>query len=160
SFHLQPACRHDLVELSAYVTLWAETRDALDIATERAEALLAADGVRVRRPYLQAEPALVSGMPLCLDLVGARRALAAGRLRSCDAPSVRHDADRRLLYGLDPGSGQPLTFDRFALPNANAVVLGEAPARSRVLALELARARLAGRQVHVIGSDLTYQGAI
>jgi hypothetical protein len=159
SFHIQPMSRPDHTEVSAYVTLWAETRDALDVATERAEALLVAQGVRARRPYLQAEPALVSGLPLCLDQVAARRVLTAAQLRPSDSPPAGRGGEP-LLYGIDPGTSQPLLLDRFALSNPNAVVFGEARARSRLLNLELTRARLAGRHVHLIGQNGAYGKAL
>jgi hypothetical protein len=160
SIHLTPTSGADHLELSAYAALWTETRCALDVATERAEALLAAQGMRVRRPYLQAEPALVSAMPLCLDLAGARRALTVDQVRSSGAPAAAPRSDERaLLYGIDPGSRQPLMLDRFALANANAVVLGDPEARSRVLFLELARARLAGWHVHLIAAAGAHEGA-
>jgi hypothetical protein len=161
SFHLKPTSRPDRVELSAYATLWTETRDALDVATQRAEALLAADGIRVRRPYLQAEPALVSGTPLCLDLVGARRVLTVDQLSSAGSPAGgRGGHDHALLYGVDPGTRQPLTLDRFALANPNAVVLGDARGRCRLLTLELIRARLAGRHVHMIDATGAYEDTL
>jgi hypothetical protein len=161
SFHLRPTSRPDRVELSAYVTLWTATRDALDVATERAEALLAADGIRARRPYLQAEPALVSGTPLCLDLVGARRVLTVDQLRAAGSPAGGPGGDdHALLYGVDPGTRQPLTLDRFALANPNAVVLGDAGGRSRLQMLELIRARLAGRHVHLIDATGAYEDTL
>ncbi len=160
SLHVQPTSRPDHAEVGAYVTVWAETRDGLDVATERAQAFLVAQGVRARRPYLQAEPALVSGMPLCLDLVGARRVLTVDQLRASDSTDVQRGGEHALLYGVDPGTRQPLTLDRFALSNPHALVLGEAHARSRLLTLELARARLAGRHVHLIGPNAAYEKAL
>ena len=122
SLHIQPMGRLDKLEASAYVTLWAETRDVLDLATERAEALLAADGVRTRRPYLQAEPALTSGLPLGLDLVAARRVLTEDQLQASGSlashsteaqAALRHrprDQEAtapRPLLPLEPQRGRP-----------------------------------------------------
>ena len=160
SLHVEPSGRPDRAEVSAYVSIWAETRDALDAATERAEALLAADGVRARRPYLQAEPALVSALPLGLDLVGARRVLIGDQLHGAGSSASHRNSERALLYGIDPGTRQPLLLDRLALTNPNAVVLGDQEARSRLLSLELVRARLAGRHVHLIGANSAYQSAV
>jgi hypothetical protein len=157
SLHVQPLARVDRVDLSAYVTLWAETRDSLDLATERAEALLAADGVRLRRPYLQAEPALASGLPLGLDLAAVRRVLTEEQLRAAGASSLQAAEEHRLLYGIDPGTRKPLLLDRFSLSNPNAIVVGDVDARSRLLTLEYARASLAGRDVHLITGDGRYQ---
>lgn len=142
SVHFQPTGRHGLIDLGAYVTLWAGTRVALDAATERAEVLLASHGVRLRRPYLLAEPALVAATPVGLDPVRATRVL----------PSRRSDCHGKseVLYGADPASGRPLMLDRFSLPNPNALVLGDAPSRLRMLTQELVRARMTGVEVHVI----------
>ena len=149
SLHVRPATRPDHVELGAYLSLWSDTRSSLDSATERVEALFAAQGIRARRPHLQAEPALVSAMPLGVDGAGARRALTVDDLRSaCTPPSPAND--QALLYGADPGTRCPVKLDRFALPNPHAVVFGEATARSRLLVLELTRARLYGHHVHLV----------
>jgi hypothetical protein len=146
SFHTLPASRPGHVGLAAYVTLWADTRGELDAATEHAEALLAARGMRARRPYLQAEPALLAAAPLGMDLIGTARVVPAAW------PVIQgaRAGDRSLLYGADPGTRQPLRIDRFALANSSALVLGRAEDRPRVLALEIVRARLAGIDVHVI----------
>jgi hypothetical protein len=160
SLHVRPNGRPDQAEVSAYVSIWAETRDALDVATERAEALLAADGLRARRPYLQAEPALVSALPLGLDLAGARRVLTGDRLHGTGPSASHRNSECALFYGIDPGTRQPRLLDRLALTNPNAVVLGDQEARSRLLNLELVRARLAGRHVHLIGTDSAYQKAV
>jgi len=160
SLHVQPNGRPDQAEVSAYVSVWAETRDALDVATERAEAVLAADGVRARRPHLQAEPALVSALPLGLDLAGARRVLTGDRLHGTGSPASHRTSECALLYGIDPGTRQPMLLDRLVLTNPNAVVLGDQEARSRLLSLELVRARLAGRHVHLIGTNSAYRNAV
>ena len=149
SVHVLPVGRSDLVEQSAYLTLWAATRGSLDVATERAEAMLTARGIRTRRPYLQAVPALASAMPLGLDLIQATRVVPQPAI-------VERAAEHRILYGADPGTARPLTLDRLALPNPNALILGGAEERSRVLALELVRARLDGLDVHVIDGSGRY----
>lgn len=161
SFHTAPERSHGLVELSAYVTLWAASRETIDAANEQAQALLATHGVRARRPYLQAEPALVSTMPLGLDLAGCGRALPARAVPlGTRANGPLPDEGRALLYGVDPGTRRPLTLDRFGLPNPHALVLGDATARSRFLILEALRARLAGRPVHMIDSTGSYRSAV
>jgi len=160
SLHVQPLRRLRKLEASAYVTLWAVTREVLDVATERAEALLAADGVRTRRPYLQAEPALISGLPLGLDLVAARRVLTDDQLQASGSLASHSIGERRLLYGIDPGTRKPLLLDRFSLSNPNAVVLGDADARARLLILELTRARLAGTHLHLIACDTRFRTAV
>lgn len=149
SLHIRPVGGSRLIELGACMTLWADTRGALDAATERTETLLRVQGVRLRRPYLQALPALMSGMPLGLDVANVVRVLPRPN-------EVERADDHPLLYGADPGTRRPLTLDRLALPNANAVVLGRPGDRFRVLALELIRARLDGLEVHVIDAAGRY----
>ena len=156
SFHLTPRRSCGLVELSAYLTLWTANPDALDAADDRAQALLAAHGIRVRRPYLQAEPALVSGLPLGIDPAACFRALPVDAIRS---QSPKEDG-RALLYGVDPGTRRPITLDRFSLGSPDAVVLGEAGPCSRWLTLEIVRARLAGRSVHVVDTKGAHRSAV
>src|SRR5437660_276983 len=109
SFHARPGRQAGLVEVGGLLTLWAATRGELDAATERAEMLLGTLGARARRPYLQAEPALVTALPLCLDLLSVGRARLRGPHRS-------ESAERRVpvLYGVDPGSRAPQLLDRFS----------------------------------------------
>ena len=121
---------------------------------------MAADGVRTRRPHLQAEPALASGLPLGLDLVAERRVLTDDQLRASAPRASRRSSEASLLYGIDPGTRQPLNLDRFALSNPNAVVLGDPDARRRLLSLELARTRLTGRHAHLIAAEKGYQRVV
>jgi hypothetical protein len=47
------------------------------------------------------------------------------------------------MYGLEPASGAPVFLDRFALPNANAVVLAQSGAgKSYAVKVEILRALL------------------
>ena len=156
SVHVGPAHRTGCLEVAAYATLWADTRDALDAATERAEASLAAHGIRTRRPHLQAEPALIAGMPLGIDVVGGGRVLAREQLSIGEVEGAGH----QLLYGVDPGTRHPIMVDRGALADHNAVVIGDPSARRRVLTLELIHSRLAGHHVDVVGSAAPYEHAL
>ncbi len=64
------------------------------------------------------------------------------------------DEPRGLVYGVDPGSGRPLGFDRFALENPNTVILGDDSGGSRLLVrLELLRSRLFGTPAYVIDPE-------
>jgi hypothetical protein len=141
-----------LREASAYLTLWEEERDGLDRATERAEEVLAAHGVPACRPHLQAEPALVSGLPLCLDLAATRQPLQFQGRGSLGASDRAQRPQRRaLLYGVVPAWRQPVELDRFALKNPNLVLFGDAGhSRWSLVQHELLRARLAGVEVHLV----------
>ncbi len=141
-----------LGEVRTYLTLWADSPEALECVTVHAEEILRAHGVKSRRPHLEAEPTLVAGLPLALDLNATPLPV---QLRA--APTVRNlgpranDLSCELLYGVDPGSGRPLAFDRFALRNPNTVLLGDdSSGRSFLVQLELLRARLIGLPAYVI----------
>lgn len=143
-----------LAEASILLTLCADSLEALNRATTQAEEILSAHGVKSGRPHLQAEPFFAAGLPLCLD----RTLGPAVQLRA--VPGVRpHRASARdespeLVYGVDPGSLRPLAFDRFALQNPSAVVLGDDSSGSRLLVqLELLRFRLFGTRAYVIDPE-------
>jgi hypothetical protein len=141
-------------EASIVLTVWADSLEVLNRATTQAEEILSAHGVKSRRPHLQAEPALATGLPLCLDWALA----PAVRLRA--RPAIRpilpgaQDEPREFVYGVDPGSQRQLGFDRFALENPNTIILGDDSGGSRLLVhLELLRSRLFGTPAFVIDPE-------
>jgi hypothetical protein len=144
-----------LARATTYLTLWADDSGAVESATLCAEEILSSYGVAFRRPHLQAAHVFAAGLPLCFDMEAPPLPV---EIRTAPNASISRDRGRNrssaLLYGVDPGSQQPLTFDRFAMESPNAVVLGDAGSgRSFIVQLELLRARLAGVPAHVI--DLT-----
>ena len=139
-----------LAVATTYLTLWAASPSALEGAMDTAEEIFISQGVPLRRPYLQAEPAFVAGLPICCDLEPAPLPVRVRTGPSSLAGGARR-SPRQLLYGVDPASQQPLALDRFSLDSPNAVVLGEGGSgRSFLLRLELLRARLAGLRAQLI----------
>jgi hypothetical protein len=134
---------------STYLTLWSGGLEELDRVTARAETALSVHGVKSRRPYLEAEAAFRASLPMCRELEGPPHRLPVKTSHSLK-PGAQGEP-RELLYGVDLASLRPLAFDRWALANPNAVVLGEAGSgRSFFLQLELLRARLSGLRAYVI----------
>jgi hypothetical protein len=143
------------VAVSTYLTIWAADRSQLDRGSACVDQILFTHGVRSSRLDLQAEPALVSSLPMGLDLASApdRHRLSSTRDTGMVVSSGRGSSGE-LLYGIDPGSRRPLLLDRFALDNPNAVVLGQpGSGASSLMRTELLRARLAGIESHVVDAD-------
>jgi hypothetical protein len=141
----------DLAAMSAGLTLWADGRVDLDRATERAETILAAHGFSSERPHLQAEPALVSTLPLCLNVVASPLVPLVRERGTRPGRTSGQPESHRVLYGVDPWRRRPVELDRFDLENPNAIVVGDAKSGcSFMVELDLARARLAGWEAHVI----------
>ena len=151
SLHLRRRGR-DRLELAGYLTVWTESCWTLDGAAADAQKILTAAGTEPRQPHFQAKEGLVSTLPICVNQLAARHrvpervflyagAAGAGRSRPGD----------ELLHGFHPHSRRPVVIDRSALPNPTCVIAGtERGSRLRAVALEVLRARMSGRQIHIV----------
>lgn len=147
-----------LFDVSLYLTAWARTADELDSATTRLEALLGARLIHTRRLLFQMRPALLSTLPIGLDVIATRRALSTTAL-SATFPFTGSDLRARsgLLYGINTATRSPVVVDRFALDNHNAVVFATSGAgKSYLVKVELARAVLNGTRAFVIDPEGEY----
>ncbi len=157
SVHMRPpalaSSGRRAVSAELLVTVWAADRARMDEASRALERTLAERLVRTRRAVFEAEPAVISTLPLGLAQAGTWRGFQVRTLTSLLSSSWSGDAavDRGLLCGVEPGSGRPLLLDRTDLTGRAAVVLGAANAgQSSVLKVQAARARMAGAGVIAI----------
>jgi type IV secretory pathway VirB4 component len=151
-----------LFEAALYLTVWADTREELEVATRRVEALLGSVMVNSRWLLFRMEPGFVAGLPLGIDRVGLRRTLPTSVL-AATFPFSGNDlsASSGLLYGINPDARSAVVVDRFALPNHNAVVFGCSGAgKSYTVKLELLRGILAGLRVVVVDPESEYGGVV
>jgi len=147
-----------LFDVAIYIALWADSLDDLDSATDRLEAILGTRMVQTRRLLFQMRPALVSSMPLALDQVRLRRLLSTTAL-SATFPFTGNDLPTGggLLYGVNTETRSPVTVDRFALENHNAVVFATSGAgKSFLVKVELIRAVMRGTRALVIDPEGEY----
>ena len=147
-----------LFDASLYLTVWSDSAEDLETDTRRVEALLGSQLIQSRRALFQAEPGLVSSLPLGLDRLGLRRSLSTSAL-AATFPFTGNDlsASRGLLYGINPEVRSPVLVDRFALENHNAVVFATSGAgKSFTVKTELMRAHAAGIHAQVIDPEGEY----
>jgi hypothetical protein len=161
SLHLRRRGREGL-ELSAYLTVYTESPGTLDGAAADAEKILSSVGTEPRHPHFQAQAALVSTLPICLDQLSTGYRVPERLFHSAAVLNTGPRATRgQLLHGVHPDSRRPLLIDRFGLPNPNCVIAGtEAHGRSLAVALEVMRARMLGREVHVVDPGGEHVGVV
>jgi hypothetical protein len=149
-----------LFAVALYATLWADSRQELDAASARLDALLGSMLIRSRRLILQMAPALISTLPLGLDRVGLTRYLPTGVL-SASVPFAGNDLRQSggLLYGVHQQARSAVLLDRFGLVNHNSVVFGTSGGgKSYLVKVELIRAWTAGIGSVVIDPEGEYAG--
>ncbi len=149
-----------LFDAGIYLTVWAERPDELESSVKRLEAVLGSMLVHTRRLCYQAEPGLISSLPLGLDRVGLRKSLPTSVLAATFPFSGNDLSDRAgLFYGINPQAKSPVLLDRFGLENHNAVIFATSGAgKSYLVKVELLRALLAGCRVRVIDPEAEYAG--
>ena len=145
-------------DLSLYATLESDDLKTLEEESVRLETALGGLMVKSRRVLFQMEQGYWSTMPLSLDRLGIRRNMTTAGLRvTFPFSASSYGQAEGQLYGVDPTSGAPVFLDRFALPNANAVVLAQSGAgKSFAVKVEILRALLRGIDVCVIDPEGEY----
>src|SRR6202023_86137 len=131
-------------DLALYATLESADTKALDEEATRLETALG--GLMMKSPLLlfQMAQGHWPTLPPALDEPGIGRSMPPAGLRfTFPFSSSSYGTPEGQLYGLDPTSGAPVFLDRFALPNANAVVLAQSGAgKSYAVKVEILRALL------------------
>ena len=145
-------------DLSLYATLESDHSKTLDEESVRLETALGGLMVKSRRLLFQMEQGYWSTMPLGLDRLGIRRNMTTAGLRvTFPFSASSYGQPEGQLYGVDPTSGAPIFLDRFALPNANAVVLAQSGAgKSYAVKVEILRTVLRGIDVCVLDPEGEY----
>ena len=145
-------------DVAVYATLEAENRQPLEPEVARLETALGGLMLKSRRVHFQMDQGYWSTFPIASDRLGIRRSLTTAGLRVTFPFSASNFSQPKgILYGLEPASGAPVFLDRFALPNANAVVLAQSGAgKSYAVKVEILRALLNGTDVLVIDPEGEY----
>ncbi len=145
-------------DVALYVTLEAADRKILETEAARLETALGGLMIKSRRTLFQMEQGYWSTLPLAIDQLGIRRSMTTTGLRVTFPFSASdYGQPQGILYGLDPTSGTPIFLDRFALPNANAIVLAQSGAgKSYAIKVEILRSLLRGIDVIVLDPEGEY----
>ena len=145
--------------LGFYYTVYAPVFDELALTHKRIDTLLRQQLVYSKPASAQQEGAFSSIAPLGEDQLNIRRNMNTGAL-STTFPFTSADLtqDKGILYGINLHNSSLVIFDRFSLPNSNAVVLSESGGgKSFAIKLEALRLMMFGIEVMVIDPENEYQ---
>jgi type IV secretory pathway VirB4 component len=146
-------------QVALYVTVYAKTKEALNEFSEKIEQIFASHLVYSRKVFFQAEQGWNSTLPLGRDELQITANMNTSPAAS-SFPFISADlsSDRGILYGINRHNNSLIIFDRFSLPNANAVVFATSGAgKSYAIKLEILRTLMFGTDIVVIDPEREYQ---
>ncbi|MFA6992602.1 MAG: DUF87 domain-containing protein [Candidatus Gracilibacteria bacterium] len=146
-------------QFALYFTVYSDDEKKIERIAKQLESLLAGKLVLTKRTQLQAEHALNSTLPQCLDELYVIRNMNTSPL-STTFPFSSSDltSDKGVLYGINRHNDSLIIFDRFALENANSVVFAKSGAgKSYAVKLEILRMMMMGTDVIVIDPENEYE---
>src|SRR3989344_3842321 len=110
-------------QYALYISVYAPTKEELDIASDKIENLLGAHLVISRKTLYQAEQGFNSTMPLGNDDLGVTANMSSSPA-AASFPFVSSEltSDNGIMYGINRHNNSLIIFDRFSLQNANSVV--------------------------------------
>src|SRR3989338_5113497 len=150
--------REKLFQFGMYVTLYADNEEKLKKLQTDIESLLGGKLVLTKPATFQMEHGWNSTLPLCLDELEINRNMNTSPLAT-SFPFSSSDLtdDHGILYGINRHNESLVIFDRFDLPNANAIVFASSGAgKSFAVKLEILRSLMFGTEVLVIDPENEY----
>lgn len=142
-----------------YVTLYAESKEELDTASEDLENIFGSKLVYSKSVLYQAEQGFTSTLPLGLDELLVHFNMNSSPIAS-SFPFVSSEltSDDGILYGVNRHNNSLILFDRFSLSNANMTVFATSGAgKSYAVKLEILRSLMMGTEVIVIDPEMEYK---
>lgn len=146
-------------QFALYTTIYADTKEELDNISENIESLLGGKLIFSKKVLYQAEQGFNSTMPLANDeLMITFNMNTSPCASSFPFISSELTSDNGILYGINRHNNSLILFDRFSLPNANAVVFATSGAgKSYAIKLEVLRSMMLGTDVLVIDPEREYK---
>jgi len=146
-------------QFALYTTIYADTKEELDNISEDIESLLGGKLIFSKKVLYQAEQGFNSTMPLANDeLMITFNMNTSPCASSFPFISSELTSDNGILYGINRHNNSLILFDRFSLPNANAVVFATSGAgKSYAIKLEVLRSMMLGTDVLVIDPEREYK---
>lgn len=145
-------------QFGLYITIPADTKEELDNLTKEVDSTLASLLVIAKNATLEEEEGFKSCLPLFEDQLKVWRNMDTSSLAMTfpfsTASLTRNEG---ILYGINQHDGSLIIFDRFALENANSVVLGKSGGgKSFMVKLEAARLLTMGIDVIILDPENEY----
>ncbi len=142
-------------QYALYCTVHADSLDELDKISKNLESTMATLGIIIKVATLQQEECFQSTIPYGLDKINMMRNLDTTAIATT-FPFVSSELtqDKGVLYGVNLHNSSLVIFDRFTLPNANAVVLATSGAgKSYTVKLEAVRSLMLGVDIMIIDPE-------
>ncbi len=146
-------------QYGVYMTIYAKSKEELDILTDRIEGVFASKIVMTRRALFQTEQGYNSTLPVFTDELNIYQNLNTSPL-AAGFPFVSAEltSDDGVLYGINRHNNSLIIFDRFSLQNANMVVLGPpGGGKSYAVKLEVLRQLMLGADLIIIDPEREYK---
>lgn len=142
-----------------YVTLFANSKEALDKTTEEVESMFGSKLIYTKKVFFQSEQGFNSTLPLGNDELMITFNMNSSPIAS-SFPFISSDltSDNGILYGINRHNNSLILFDRFSLQNANMVVFATSGAgKSYTVKLEVLRSLMLGTDVMIIDPEMEYK---
>ncbi len=145
-------------QYALYITIYSETKEGLDSASDKIENLLGAHLVMSRRAFYQSEQGFNSTLPLGNDeLYVTANMSSSPAAASFPFVSSELTSDNGIMYGINRHNNSLIIFDRFSLQNANSVVFATSGAgKSYAVKLEVLRSMMLGVDIIIIDPEKEY----
>ncbi len=146
-------------QFGLYITIYAKTKEELELSSSRVENLLGAQLIYTRQALFQTEQGFNSTLPLGNDELTISTNMNSSPIAS-SFPFVSSEltSDDGILYGINRHNNSLILFDRFSLQNANAVVFATSGAgKSYAIKLEVLRSMMLGTDVIIVDPENEYQ---
>jgi len=151
--------REKLFNVGLYLTLYGESKDAIDKVEGSVRGILDAQLVYTKPAVFQQEQGFRTTLPLGTDELMVESKLNSEPLSSV-FPFVSFDltSDNGILYGINRHNASLILFDRFSLENYNSVVFAKSGSgKSYAMKLEIIRSLMFGTDIIVIDPEREYE---
>jgi len=146
-------------QFALYVTIYAKSKEELELATQRIESLFGSKLVYSKRAFYQSEQGFNSCLPLLSDELQISFNMNSSPVAS-SFPFISSEltSDDGVLYGINRHNNSLVIFDRFSLQNPNMVVFATSGAgKSYAIKLEVLRSLMLGTEVMIIDPENEYK---
>jgi type IV secretory pathway VirB4 component len=146
-------------QFAFYCTFYSKSVEELDRLTNTVESTFGSMLIYTKRAYFQSEQGFNSTLPVGNDELMITFNMSTSPLASSfPFTSAELTSDNGILYGVNRHNNSLIIFDRFSLPNANAVIFATSGAgKSYAVKLEILRAMMLGTDVIVIDPEMEYK---
>ena len=148
-----------LFSFGLYVTVYGSNEDELNKTENELKSILEARMVHTKPALFQQDSAFQSVLPLDIDKLNISTYLSSPPISST-FPFVSFDltSNKGILYGINRHNNSLVLFDRYSLPNSNAVIFGTSGGgKSYMTKLEVLRSLVWGIDVIIIDPEREYE---